>query len=242
MVKVSIITPTLNRPNFLLENIRSVSNSVLVPIDIELEHVVIDLNDNNKTKQLLEKNNILNNNPYLNYIQYGKRLLPSQARNLAISKASGEYIIVLDDDDILLQRTVHNFIELLRTSKKCRWAYSSFIKCDKELRYLQAEDYYGWQYANASEMLSSIFNGDHYMQGNVIFEKSLFEEVGRYDETLNMAEDLDLYIRFLLKTGLPGYNNFNSHIHRVHDANLSKDITKDIHKFKAREFKNKYFE
>ena len=52
-------------------------------------------------------------------------------------------------------------------------------------------------------MLQAIFRAEHFLQGNVCCRHALIDEVGGYDEELQMAEDLDLYVRFLLAGHLP---------------------------------------
>lgn len=57
--------------------------------------------------------------------------------------------------------------------------------------------------------------------GNVCFSKKLYDEVGGYDESVGMAEDLDLYVRFLLHGHLNVYLPIISHLHRMHTSNFS---------------------
>jgi GT2 family glycosyltransferase len=57
--------------------------------------------------------------------------------------------------------------------------------------------------------------------GNVCFSKKLYHEVGGYDESVGMAEDLDLYVRFLTHGHLNVYLPMISHLHRMHTSNFS---------------------
>ncbi|RKH72587.1 glycosyltransferase family 2 protein [Corallococcus aberystwythensis] len=73
-------------------------------------------------------------------------------------------------------------------------------------------------------MLTPIFEAEHFLQGNVCFHRSLFDELGGYDETLEMAEDLDLYVRLLIAGHLPIQGAHLSHLHRVHPGNTSRGV------------------
>jgi len=65
--------------------------------------------------------------------------------------------------------------------------------------------------------------------GNVCFSRKLYEEVGGYDESVGMAEDLDLYVRFLINGHLNIYLPIISHLHRMHTANFSIGCDRDKH-------------
>ena len=65
--------------------------------------------------------------------------------------------------------------------------------------------------------------------GNVCFSRKLYDEVGGYDESVGMAEDLDLYVRFLLHGHLNVYLPMISHLHRMHTANFSIGCDRDKH-------------
>ena len=65
--------------------------------------------------------------------------------------------------------------------------------------------------------------------GNVCFSKKLYDEVGGYDESVGMAEDLDLYVRFLIHGHLNVYLPMISHLHRMHTANFSIGCDRNKH-------------
>jgi glycosyltransferase involved in cell wall biosynthesis len=98
MINISVVIPTYNRPILLNRAIRSVLRQKKP--DIVLEIVVID-------DCSLEKVN-LSEFKWDNIVY--KRLIrnsgPQEARNEGISIATGDWIIMLDDDDELLQNTI----------------------------------------------------------------------------------------------------------------------------------------
>ncbi len=68
-----------------------------------------------------------------------------------------------------------------------------------------------------------------FSSGNVCFSRKLYDEVGGYDESVGMAEDLDLYVRFLIHGHLNVYLPIVSHLHRMHTANFSIGCDRDKH-------------
>lgn len=224
-MKLDIVTPTRNRLPFLRENMTSVRQSRLAPLDLEIHQLIHDCGSDDGTGDWLEQEAKANDDFTL--IRSSQPIFPGEARNMAIRKGSGEFIMPLDDDDILLQRTAYHFLHTLNEETAAQWAVSDFIKIDSEGRYLPGEDYHGWVFDSADDMLRGIFSGQHYIQGNVCFRRSLFEKVGGYASELKTAEDLELYVRFVLEAGLPRYIPAVSHLHRVHDGNVSRNVDKD---------------
>ena len=89
-------------------------------------------------------------------------------------------------------------------------------------------------------MLQAIFRAEHFLQGNVCYQRAFFDEVGGYDSELPMAEDLDLYVRFLLAGQLPVLCPHISHLHRFHARNVSIGVDAGKHNADLREIYAKY--
>lgn len=222
---LSIITPTHNRLRFLKETVASVQRSTTHPLDLSVQHVVHDCGSTDGTRAWLQTDEAA---AHLTTVFSDEKKLPGLARNEAIAKAKGEFLLPLDDDDVLLQRTAHHFVyAMTQEGPPCDWAVSDFLRMDEEGRYLPGEDYYGWRFGSVREMLQAIFSASHFIQGNVCYRRSLFDRVGGYDPDLSMAEDLDLYVRFLLDGQMPRYVPMVSHLHRMHRSNLSRAVNKD---------------
>lgn len=224
-MQLSIITPTHNRLIFLQEAVASVQRSTTHPLDLTVQHVVHDCGSTDGTRAWLEHDEAA---VHLVKVLSEEKKRPGLARNEAIAKAEGDFLMPLDDDDVLLQRTAHHFVyALTQEGAQHDWAVSDFLRMDEEGRYMPGEDYYGWRFGSVREMLQAIFSANHFIQGNVCYRRSLFDRVGGYDPALSMAEDLDLYVRFLLDGQMPRYVPMISHLHRMHRSNLSKVVNKD---------------
>ncbi|MES2732929.1 MAG: glycosyltransferase [Bacteroidota bacterium] len=225
---ISVITPSFNRLPYLKEAIASVQSSITAPLDIQIEHIIHDTGSTDGTLEWLQEGNLPQN---VKWIRSNEKLPPGKARHAAIELSAGEYIMPLDDDDILLQRTVHNFAWHINqpNQRPVSWLVSDFLRVDEKLTYMKNEDYYGWFFQSTEEMLRAIFSAQHFIQGNVCFSRELYNQAGGYDQTMTMAEDLDLYVRFVLENELPHYAPFISHLHRMHSHNISIGVDKDKH-------------
>ncbi|MFS8130663.1 MAG: glycosyltransferase [Candidatus Dojkabacteria bacterium] len=235
-MKVSIITSTYNRKNFLEECIKSVQSLKCEPLDIEIEHIVYDDASTDGTDELFTSNKYSNTT----YIRGESNKGPAEGRNIAIKKATGDYIFVLDSDDIILQRTIHNFVSVAIENPTTDWFISGFLRVDEKLTYSIGNDYYGWRFSSIENMLDSVFKGEHFIQHNVFFKKELFTKVGGYNSEMRMAEDLDLFVRFLLNKSMPKNIDSISHLHRIHGGNLSAGKDLESHKKDAQIIYSRY--
>jgi GT2 family glycosyltransferase len=221
---ISIITRT-SRIQFLNETIESVKNLINTPYQITWEYIIV--NDGNpEVSKYLNSQNFPEN---FSFIDLKENVGRKQAFNLGVAKAKHDWIFVLDDDDIILQRTLVNFSEAIISNPKTNWFVSDFIRVDQEVRYLMGEDYYGWKFEKTEEIIDAMLNAEHFVQFNSIFRKELFEKVGSIDEDFKGPDDLDLYLRFLENKEMPKYLNFYSHLHRMHLNNLSFGMTKNVY-------------
>ncbi len=236
-MKISIITPTYNRLAFIAETIASVQASVLSPLtDVSWEHIIYDDGSTDGTAEYFSTHTFEN----VRYIHGEQNVGQTIAKNRAIEQAMGDYIVILDSDDVFTQRALFHFASTINANPDTKWIISEFFHTDKKLRYLSGKDYYGWSFKDPAEILKAIFNGSHHIQSNTIFSKALFTKVGGFDETIRLGEELDLYIRFLFDNEMPLYASFISLIVRLHDENSTKEIGMNEHLETIARFKEKY--
>lgn len=95
-MKISIVIPTFNRANLLKDCLDSIEKTHKT---CEVETIIIINGKDSQTDSLLKE--------YMNHKALGysyqtiKKSTPSEARNLGITKSSGDWILFVDDDTIL---------------------------------------------------------------------------------------------------------------------------------------------
>lgn len=198
--------------------------SSVAPLELEVLQAIHDCGSDDGTPAWLDS---LKHDPKIRVTLSPQAIPPGAARNLAAASVDSDFLMPLDDDDLILQRTAHHFVHALTSIPEAHWAVADFLKIDSEGRYLPGQDYYAWRFGSADEMLQAIFSGKHFIQGNVCFTRELFDAVGGYAAEMKTAEDLELYARFLLTAGLPEYVPMISHLHRMHGDNVSRTVDKD---------------
>ena len=104
---VSVIIPTYNRPDFLKLTIES----ILCQTYPKLEIIVVDDGSPGDHNQQLCKQF-----PEVNYIKIPNSGGPARPRNIGIGRAEGEYIALVDDDDIWLPEKIEKQVHILNTN------------------------------------------------------------------------------------------------------------------------------
>ncbi|MDO7851470.1 glycosyltransferase [Hymenobacter convexus] len=235
-----MITPTHQRRELLPEAVASVRATVSAPLDFSFEHLIFDSGSRDGTAAYLREA-AAQPGPPLRRWHSADRQLAGPARNLLIKEAPAEaWIVPLDDDDFLLQRTLFHYGTQINANPGRPWFVADFLRVDEQGRYLPNEDYYAWQFDSPTAMLQAIFRAEHFLQGNVCYSRAFVDEVGGYDEELKMAEDLDLYVRFLLAGQLPVLCPHISHLHRFHTRNVSIGVDAATHNADLRAIYQKY--
>ena len=192
--KVTVIIPTYNRANL----VSSAVDSILCQTYDDFELIVVDDGSTDNTKKVLESYG-----DKIHYI-YQKNLEKSEARNTGIKLAKGEYVAFLDSDDIWFPDKLARQVPVLDAAPKnvvLVHGYKQIV--DNELKPLSG---YAKQlrrlYRLAEEEKETYLS---YLRSHCIFTSTILVrrtallEIGGYDVNIKDREDLDLYLRFLLK-------------------------------------------
>ena len=145
-MKVSIITPTYNRPHLLLEAIKS----VLIQDYNNFELIIInDSPDMDYTT--FEKYVYQIKDPRIKYFKNSKREGVNYSRNIGLDKIAidSELVLFLDDDETLLENSLRIQVNLIKNNN-CNWLYTlhnqnpyikSYIKKQEDGYYSFMEDF-----------------------------------------------------------------------------------------------------
>lgn len=113
---LSVIIPTYNRAHLLSQAIKSVQQQS----GIELETIIVDDGSVDHTKDIIDR---LGDN--VRYFYQNHRGL-NAARNLALTQSRGQYIALLDDDDLWLPWKSQLQIHLLEAYPEAAFIFSNF--------------------------------------------------------------------------------------------------------------------
>ena len=182
---VSVIIPTYNRLPFLVPAL----NSVLEQTCRIHEIIVVDDGSTDGTVEFL-----LKNFPAVSVISQ-KNQGVSSARNTGIRQATGEWIALLDSDDIWLPEKIEKQVHFLSQNK----SYRACQTLEKWIR--NGNHVIPPKYLDKSEngLFQRSLQRCIICPSSVLLHSTIFKEIGLFDESLPLCEDYDFWIRLLLK-------------------------------------------
>lgn len=193
--KVSIVIPVYNGSNFLQEAINSAINQTYKNIEI----IVVNdgSNDSGATERISKS--FGDKITYLQKINGGT----STALNLGIKNMTGEYFCWLSHDDLYKPEFVESLIqELNGLENKQTIVITELDGIDENGKELWENSYFqahrnDWPDREKSKIYPVIYKRIHGCQA--IFHKSIFEDVGLFDESQLVAQDFEFFSRAFRK-------------------------------------------
>ncbi len=181
-MQITAIIPTHNRAEFILQAIRSIQNQSLHVDEI----IVIDDGSTDETSELLKDEDIT----YIYQVHGGV----SKARNRGIKEAKHEWLAFLDSDDLWHKEKIKEHVslhvnnpDLLASFSDEKWIRGGKIITKK--KHLRKEEPTFLNSLRVCKIGVSTF----------FVHKTVFEDVGLFDESLKVCEDYDLWLRILTK-------------------------------------------
>lgn len=193
MKKVSVIVPTFNRSRLLLETLESVFSQTYKDYEI----IVVDDGSTDNTKQVLEK--VKNENSDINFkilSQENKGVY--SALNNGIKNSFGEYIAMLDSDDMWLEDYLKIMVEKIENES----SKTGLVYCGRILTYEDEsrevfEDLS--QYPSGNLLKYMIFRSRHISYVCSIFRREALEKINYFDDFYRTIGDREIHYRFSKK-------------------------------------------
>lgn len=228
-ILVSVIIPTYNRKNIVIDAIKSVLNQTTKDFEI----IVVDDGSTDGTREYLESLNLP-----IRIISKDNGGVAS-ARNIGIKNTIGKYIAFLDSDDLYLPEKLNSQVTYLENHPNIPLVYTDeYIEVNGEVlpktRFQRAD--VGDDIKN-NFLLSGFVQRTPIHTSAVMVRKSILEEVGYFNETLKIHEDSELWNRISIKYKF-GYIDTPLAIFRYKEG--SDHLMKDFHKEPSKEEGRKY--
>ena len=121
----------------------------------------------------------------------------SAARNLGVSKATADYICLLDQDDYFLPRHIEILLDTADLiQERFGFSYGDLLRVDSGGGVLSKSSLMGEH--PHKDVFSMISQNMHILPSATLIRRSAFIEIGGFDEYLQGYEDDDLFLRFHL--------------------------------------------
>ena len=184
-MQISLIIPTYNRCSTLKRALHSVFDQTIRPDEI----IVVDDGSTDQTADMLTREF-----PQVKYIaQVNKGV--SAARNKGIQLAQGSWVAFLDSDDTWLTEKLAMQVCALKKAPDIKVCHSEEIWIRNGVRVNAMNKHKkagGWIFKHCLPLCAM-------SPSSIIIHRSVFDDVGLFDESLPACEDYDLWLRITAK-------------------------------------------
>ena len=184
-MNVSVVIPCFNRKKTLSRSIDSVVNQTYKPSEI----IIVDDGSTDGTRDF-----ILNSYPNIKYFFQPKKGV-SSARNKGIRESSYDWVAFLDSDDEWLPQKLEKQINQLGKYSEIFISHTNEIWIRNGVRVNQMkkhQKYGGYIFDKCLDIC-------RISPSSVLIHKKVLKDVGVFDETLQVCEDYDLWLRITSK-------------------------------------------
>lgn len=208
---VSVVIPTYNQAAFLEDAIQS----VLAQTYADYEVIVVNDGSTDDTEKVT-----LGYNHRIRYLRQENQGLAG-ARNSGILAARGEFIALLDSDDIWDASFLASMMELARKAPDATVYYCGIRYIDRDRRDLPQSG--ATRVLAPQELYRAILRSNFLIPSTIVMRRAAILEAALFDIAYRRLQDRELWIR-LLQSG-HRFAGLEAQLvrYRVHENNLSTD-------------------
>lgn len=186
--KISIILPVYNPPeSFLIQAIESVLDQVYDNWEL---CIADDCSPNEDIKPILEKFAAEDERIKVVYRKENGHI--SAASNSALNIATGDFVVLLDHDDLLTRDALYQNVYQLNIDKTLDLIYSDEDKIDENR--IRTEPHF------KPDWCPDNFMARNYITHLACLRKSIVDEIGGFRVGFEGSQDYDLFLRFTEKS------------------------------------------
>jgi glycosyltransferase involved in cell wall biosynthesis len=188
MPRVSVIVPAYNTARYL----RAAIDSVLNQTYDDWELIIIDDGSTDETRSVVHSY-VPTLGVKLRYLYQSNRGLPA-ARNTGIQEAEGEFIAILDADDVWLSARLSRGVAVLDGNPDVGLVHSGVARIDANGAVVSIP-VFPLKYRSGKMAIHLLTRRANIACPTVMFRKQCLGAVGLFDETMGATEDRDLWFR-----------------------------------------------
>ncbi|WP_417536742.1 glycosyltransferase, partial [Methylophaga sp.] len=210
---VTVLTPSYNRVDYIVDAVESVLDQTYSNI----EYIVVDDGSKDGTFEILEK---YNSDSRVQLLFHPGRVNKGQSAslNLGLKHAKGEYVAILDSDDIFHSEKIKRQIEFLDRYPEIGMVYGQAMTISsdgEELFPIPSNDH--CEQGDPNYLLLDCYMA---LPGGAMVRKSLFDRVGFFEESFRAGQDHDMVVR-LAEAAPFAYMKGTVFYYRKHEGSIS---------------------
>ena len=210
---VSVVIPTYNGSRYLIQTIESVLNQNWHDYEI----IVVDDGSQDNIEALLTR--------YKDTVSVFRieNKGPAGARNVGIGLSAGEFVALLDHDDVWAPRNLESKVKILRQFPDCSMVYSYPGLIDSEGNSIPQD--FPTYFPSGSVFEDFLLRNRIVSFSCTLVRKAIFDRVGLLDERrqITCCDDYDMWLRIADISPI-AFSPDKEVSYRVHDGNLIKNL------------------
>jgi len=224
---VSIIVPLHNYARYIVENINSIQSQNYEDWEI----IIVDDCSSDNPYPIIR--------PYLSqkiqYIRLEQNVGYGASKNAGIRASKGEYIAILDSDDMLAPKSLSRRLRRMRLHNSL-WchakAYEFNDKKPYHFRYKRRKAICNLEHILKTKKYKNLWQNIHAQ--TVIIHRRIYEKVGLYEPFLRTMGDKEMWARIVSNVEVPLFVDRFVAYYRMHSKQMhrSKHKKKNADKYK----------
>tara|TARA_B100001250_G_scaffold317642_1_gene280088 strand:- start:277 stop:1137 length:861 start_codon:yes stop_codon:yes gene_type:complete len=217
-MKISVIIPAYNRKHTLPRALDSVLAQSYQPFEI----ILIDDGSTDGTINLIKSKypsiKLLESHETSKSLKDYSPKGVSVARNVGIKQSKGDWIAFLDSDDEWIPDKLTKQVQLVNKSRGSVFCHTNEIWIRDGVRVNQGkkhQKYGGYIFKECLDIC-------RISPSSALIDKSIFEDIGLFDESLKVCEDYDLWLRITSNYPVLFLDKFLIKKYGGHEDQLSK--------------------
>ncbi|MGN6362574.1 MAG: glycosyltransferase [Thermomicrobiales bacterium] len=217
---ISILTPTRNRAGAFLPY--ALASVRALRLSCAYEHVIVDDGSDDETARFLAAEAARDS--HLRVVRHATSRGVAAARNSAARAARGEFLVDLDDDDLLIADGVERRYRYLRAHPEFWAVHANALKIDEAGEYLIGEDVINFFCPDRATCARHFYDSTMIPNASTaMYRRAALLALGGWDESLSCCEDFDLWLRSLDRYGPPGFLDAVVALYRRKEHSLGVD-------------------
>jgi len=213
--KISVIIPTFNRENLILDAV----NSVFSQSYKNYELIIVDDGSKDNTRLIL---NDFIDDGRIKYI-YQDNKGPAGAFNTGIKNSQGEYIAIHASDDLWLPIYLETLVTAIeKFDDSIGMIYSDSFRFDSDLKVISGKSNFTEPVIEKNSVRDFAFRQKHIYHGSALIRRKTFDKVGLFDDFMRRSEDKEFNYRFSKYYKILKFN-YPLAIIRLHGKNNPRD-------------------
>lgn len=220
---ISIVVPTYNTsPVFFDEMLKSVKRQTYANWELVF---VDDASPEGTVRELIQE--AASDDERISYKFLKKNHHIAGATNKGFAIAKGEYVSLLDHDDILHPSALYEIVKALNENRNLKFIYTDEDKIDERYRHIDPFIKPDWN----QEFLYSV----NYITHFTTIHKSVIDKIGGERKEYNGAQDWDLFLRATRSINSEDIHHIPKILYswRVHNASTAKNLETKPYVFEA---------